>query len=297
MIYEYALDPLLFFDWAKSKRDYSHYIRLFGVGTPRFLSSFPKNKPAKWRSYVLSNAPENLSEVERLRVVELLLALSDKRVEREGYSFVDGKWIDGAVAEHTRVPFEGIFAKEKPANPVAACFTADDTHGGSYDVWDKKHMLTPARTANALADAVANLLRLSQQIVIVDPYGYKGSAIKSFDAFIQRMMINRVGAAKPQLTILFDGSKARESFVYEKLVQHTQGFDLHVMGIKEKPDGEKLHNRYILTELGGVSFGIGTDEGEAHHTDDLVLLDCETYLKRWDQYVVNSVFDRAEMTP
>ena len=47
---------------------------------------------------------------------------------------------------------------------------------------------------------------------------------------------------------------------------------MKVRRLKQKQDGEKLHNRYILTDLGGVTFGTGLDEGkkgetDGHHTD------------------------------
>ena len=59
---------------------------------------------------------------------------------------------------------------------------------------------------------------------------------------------------------------------------------------EKRPNGEKLHNRYLLTNLGGVSFGIGTDAGVASQHDDLSLLSREQYVSRWNQYVNGSGF-------
>ena len=60
-----------------------------------------------------------------------------------------------------------------------------------------------------------------------------------------------------------------------------------VRRLSEKQGGERLHNRYILTDLGGVTFGIGLDEGADGGTDDLALMGRGQYELRWSQYVGN----------
>ena len=63
----------------------------------------------------------------------------------------------------------------------------------------------------------------------------------------------------------------------------------------EKDGGQPLHNRYILTELGGVSFQHGLDDGKKGDTDDVALLDRESYELRWAQYAGDApAFDLAE---
>ena len=54
--------------------------------------------------------------------------------------------------------------------------------------------------------------------------------------------------------------------------------------------GEKFHNRYLLTDHGGVTFGIGLDEneGNADQTEDINLMDRNQYLLRWAQYTNGS---------
>ena len=42
MIYEYALEPAVLTSWASNDRDYAEFLREYGLGTPRIVSSFPK---------------------------------------------------------------------------------------------------------------------------------------------------------------------------------------------------------------------------------------------------------------
>ena len=45
-----------------------------------------------------------------------------------------------------------------------------------------------------------------------------------------------------------------------------------------------MHNRYVLTDIGGVQFGTGLDEGEEGTTDVVSRLDAEPYEKRYQDY-------------
>jgi len=50
-----------------------------------------------------------------------------------------------------------------------------------------------------------------------------------------------------------------------------------------------------LTDIGGVTFGVGLDEGDAGDTDDIQLLDRAQYEKRWSQYASGKpAFDRPD---
>ena len=48
--------------------------------------------------------------------------------------------------------------------------------------------------------------------------------------------------------------------------------------------GERLHPRYILTNIGGIRYEGGLDPGGPHETTDVSLLTEELWLKRWEQY-------------
>jgi hypothetical protein len=73
------------------------------------------------------------------------------------------------------------------------------------------------------------------------------------------------------------------------------GSDLAVLRLSAKPQGQGLHNRYVLTDVGGVIFGIGLDDGADGETDDLVLMDRVQYEIRWAQHASDPMaFDVPE---
>jgi hypothetical protein len=63
-----------------------------------------------------------------------------------------------------------------------------------------------------------------------------------------------------------------------------RGQNLLVRRWKNRSLGEKLHNRYVLTDIGGVQFGVGLDEGDVGTTDDVTLLSTDVYRRRLEDY-------------
>ena len=62
------------------------------------------------------------------------------------------------------------------------------------------------------------------------------------------------------------------------------GCTLLVRRWKNRIGGERLHNRYILTYIGGVQFGVGLDDGDPGATDDVTRLDTDVYRRRMQDY-------------
>jgi hypothetical protein len=63
----------------------------------------------------------------------------------------------------------------------------------------------------------------------------------------------------------------------------------------EKPGGHDFHNRYILTDIGGVSLQHGLDAGAAGQIDDINRLEREQYEYHCSNYDFKSTtFDLAE---
>jgi hypothetical protein len=55
---------------------------------------------------------------------------------------------------------------------------------------------------------------------------------------------------------------------------------------------ERLHDRFVLTDRGGVLSTYGWDSGEPGQTSEVSLLDEDSYLLRWKQYQrENAAFD------
>lgn len=52
--------------------------------------------------------------------------------------------------------------------------------------------------------------------------------------------------------------------------------------------GERLHNRYLLTDVGGVQFGDGIEAGDAGQHDRVSILDEPSWSVLWEQRPISN---------
>ena len=79
-----------------------------------------------------------------------------------------------------------------------------------------------------------------------------------------------------------------KSTCQDKLTQIIpKGCTLKIVRWNERNEGDKLHPRYVLTEIGGIRYDYGLDEwdgvGEGK-TTDVSVLDPAVYKQRWNDY-------------
>jgi stress response protein SCP2 len=65
---------------------------------------------------------------------------------------------------------------------------------------------------------------------------------------------------------------------------------------QQRDGGAVMHARYVLTELGGVRFDYGLDEGEDGETADVVLLDRQRHSQLWQSFQVNEMVRNGQST-
>jgi hypothetical protein len=57
---------------------------------------------------------------------------------------------------------------------------------------------------------------------------------------------------------------------------------------EQKPDGDKMHARYVMTERGGISIDGGLDLGDESETTDVGLMARSVYQQRWKDFQRNA---------
>lgn len=287
MIYEYALEPELVATWTD--RTVCAFVKQsFEFGTGRVVSQYPKS----WKKLVWS-AYSGADDFAKKRLEVLLGHLSEQPVRRRNYWWQPGLsgWIENAEREHGRCPFHAIVAGDNPKNLVHV-LTADDLYSDSNERWIVSRGLTVPRNAAKIADAVAPLLRCSTELIFVDPHfgPERGRYRRQFEAFLERMVRHRPSGIPKRIEVhtAADNTGTEEFFQEEcdRKLRRCIPKQTPVLfrRLRQKQDGEKLHNRYILTDLGGVTFGTGLDEGDEGETDDITLMDRRQYELRWCQY-------------
>ncbi|HFD87407.1 MAG TPA: hypothetical protein ENJ35_07010 [Gammaproteobacteria bacterium] len=295
MIYEYGLEPELVATWG-NRADFNFFINAFGLGQPRMVSEFPKLK--NWRRKVLQALPSTIADLDRERVLELVRTMTERMVTREeGHYDGSKEWLENAEREHARIPFHAILAHDNPNNHpdiiVANSLNATDTR------WDVQRSKVVCRQAADMAAAVSDMLSNCREAIFVDPHfgpelpRYR----RPFSRFLHAVTINRGGNIPDRIVVIGSNRNPNYDFFrgecesrFPRLIP--AGIDVIFVRIRQLAGGEAVHNRYILTELGGVTFQHGLDDGRQGETDDVALMDRKQYEQRWEQYCGNNpVFD------
>ena len=300
MIHEYALEPKLVASWH-DRMNFRFFVKQFGFGEARVISLYPKS-PKRWNKQVWeafeADFGETASPTDRTRMKTLLKKIMNPVVKRPDCIWdADRCWLANAESEHARKRFHAILARNNPYNNTNI-MRVDDVLEDTAEGWDTPGTVVVPRDAEEMTNCVAPMLRCATKVLFVDPNfrANRESFRKPLAAFLQS-----VDTQTSEITIELhtedrDDTPSWTEFQKEckdKLPSIIpEGLTLRVYRWKEREGGEKLHNRYILTDIGGVSFLTGLDEGDPGMTDDVSRLPAKVYSRRWNDYAgPNFAFD------
>ena len=301
MIHEYALEPELVATWHSLNS--RHFIEQFGFdsdgrATGRVVAQYPNKK---WRKQVWeafdANFGQSAREDDRERITELLIQLTMPEVRRSGGTWDDQcTWLENAEEENERRRFHAILARDNPYdNPQVMC--EEDVLGmAPPPAWRVPREIPVLRTAASMATHLEPMLRCATRILFIDPHFRPGEP--RFQNPLQKFL-NIICDGSREVTLEYhtmhnDQKPTWDLFLSEckqylpRLIP--RGFTLTVRRWEERGEEEKLHNRYILTDIGGVQIGTGLDEGDPDttDTDDILRLSFELWQQRLEDYGYDS---------
>lgn len=291
MIHEYAIDPRVLATWASNQRDYAEFLREYGVGTPRIISSFPKCRVAKFRSYLLQRGPADSNSLVTQRYQEMVVKLVGELVLRESDETPGADWCEFARIENNRLPFGAVLSSEVVDTEKSMTLESMYLSGS---LWLHPRQTIIERTLIGFTLVVRDFLRLaSNQVVVVDTYGWTREAIVIMQYIVNIVCEGRVNGRLPSITLYYktkrDGGSPEAEYVKREIVKGLNNFDpgsLHVVELGEVDGSDVFHNRCILTEHGGVITGHGIGvSNETSHTDEILLMESAVYQKKWQQFV------------
>lgn len=313
MISEFALEPKLVATWHDRKK-YLFFEEKFGLKTGRILSAYPK----KWKSLVwkaFKESPHGQDENASENLDALLSELSKNMVTRRNTFPEIPVWLEKAEKEHTERPFHAIVAISNSRGNDQVIQSDKLCTEGRHPFWSMPDTPPVPRKADELVAAVSPVLRVCRHIIFVDPYfdPNKDRFLKPMAGFLNEIWTNRYGVENPTVEIHtsidrffenYEKGSNREKDKERKVCLDfknnlkknlpniiPRGKDVVITIWKEIDTGEKLHNRYILTEACGISFGTGLDQRNnpnSNEKDDLILLPEALHSTRWAEYRPNS---------
>ncbi len=293
MIYEYALEPEMVAAWCTDHYKCQFFKNNFGSEQGRLVSRYPKKWARKvWESFT------GTSEIERKRLEELLMRLREIMIKRKEIVWDENNtWLENAVLEHARHPFRAILVRNNPAERPEI-LSEDDVSASSCPGWDNPHGVTVNRRASEMATAVQSMLACCSWVKFIDPYisPTRPDYRPSLQAFL-KILVNERPVGPPDFVEIHTGlHDATADFLKQKYIDIIpSGLQVTVYQWESIPKEQELHNRYILTDLGGVSFLHGLDTGGGgNNFDDVNRLALTQYTLRCKQYdPAEPAFDQA----
>ena len=273
MIREYAVQPDLLLDYAFCAR----LCDAFGVSRGRLVSRYPDY----WEGLVYT-AIADAHPIERKRIEEALAMLLRRMMARAHTWDEDLDWLANAINEHIARPFHAVLAQAITGGHRFLCTPMQliDTN----PLWHHESQSVVRRSAIEMTNAVGPLLDLSSEILFVDP-NMQVNELRyraSIGAFLERIARRPTLVPIKRVEIHVSETAGTLQFIEDQCRQRRivpAGIRLQCVQWER---GRLFHNRYILTNRGGMSFGHGLDEGDGD--DDVSLLSDSQHAHWWGMF-------------
>lgn len=303
MFYEYAVDP----------ECYAHADQIkdlggnFGWGEGRLISNFPKT----WLRKV-KEAQDTIFNQLTFREKQILTEewnwLRDKKSKYlinsgRDYDGNNPDWIWNTLNQHKIKPFQAIVAHKRISSNQDILLPNELT--GREPRWKIRHDDRVPRSPEALCNCVRLLFQESATIRLIDPYfdPTKRQWLSTLSAFINLShtseieyhikIENRIMNDIDKDKIKNGNYKIKEQQWYQKFYKNCQNYIKLILPLDRiiikiflwceiDPSNDWFHDRYILTEKGGVRFE-GLDEGEnPGQRTNVFRLSEELWKDRWN---------------
>ncbi len=285
MLKDFAIDPEALTSWDSCRAVLDRFV----MGSGAMISEYPK----RWRRLVYESAERQCRDMELKRIAERLnslnrcLLIPSHRVYPEG----DQSWIHKTLEAHQRYPFGGVIcADDDHASVESSVISAADVTA-THPLFHGLGQAHVTRDPREMAEKVKLLLTDATHVKFVDTH-YRPGRSAGFDEPI-RLMLNLVphdGVKRVRIELHTESSDRRppddliEEGFAEIVRRSIENADVSVVFY----DQGLLHNRFLLTDKGGVIWGTGLDEqgnsDRKTESDDLFLLNDDMYQLHWNKW-------------
>jgi hypothetical protein len=269
MLFEYAVEPgVVGSGWQHCR----YLMEKFGFDRGRLISQFPK----PWLRMVY-DASAHLPPIERARIAEILNRSKPSIVKFGRQYDTNSDWLGNAITEQAREPFKAIIAEQNPRS-LPFIIRAEDVDEGQA-LMIAPHNWEVPRIGASLARAMSPLLRTAQTIRFVDRF-FKFDDPRYKDTLREALsIIASCGRTDIRCEIHF-ADHPRCPPIQEIEIHVGQwlkhiipaGMSVVLFDWKERSGGEDFHDRFLLTDKGGMTIGAGFSAEGAHQSAQIGLL-------------------------
>ena len=272
MIKEIAVDPELIIELSKNtNRAWRKLIASrFGINTGILKSRYPENWNKNFRRAFESSS---LKDLEKKAAEELFSLITKFQIKRSDANWVgDNSWLKNSLVEHDRMPFKAIACKKdiyQTGKDVIVDF--DDVRNGdsdNIDLLNNDYKARVTRNNSDLTDILVDSFYHAKKLIIIDAFfdPFKRDYTVPLLELINGLTEKKKTEHYPEILIIKrdgDGRQVEGPLRREVLPQLPRALKLKFFVYDEKPRKEEFHNRYILSDIGGIVI----DPGFARNMD------------------------------
>lgn len=291
LIHDYALEPELVAECNEFLYRYLTQYKKFSWNTGCILVQYP----SIWRRVV----EKLVGDEKRLEV--LFARLPRTQVVRDASMWNDtATWLENAEQEKNLHPFHVILARDNPRNQSNVVRVEDISSETAESIaWgNPPPSVTVDRTATSMVAYIEPLLLYSTRIRFIDPHF---CPLQNRFQNPLREFLRVICYGSRQVTLEYHVSASYSDAPDWNEFQHDceyclpelipTGFTLTIRRWNNRVGGDRFHNRYILTDIGGVSFN--NSIAEVPSDEDIIsrlsALDSQRWLKKYS--IGTSAFD------
>lgn len=285
MFYEYAVDPESFDSWQTTR----YLLDAFGVDKGRLIWDLPNKR---WRELVRVNVEAKVHrEIERMKIIERLSRLPRSTlVRRHDVTYDAAKgWLDNALVEHTRRAFRAVLS---PKTATGVTEVLDPREVDEVDSrWSVPPGMTLQRDASTVVSELSLLLKHARSIDLVDPHfqAQKAMKVKFLYAVARNSAPDAVITMHMKEEAKGEPGRSLCATATARLPEQIpEGRVVEILVWRERTGGERFHNRFILTNAGGVQFGDGLEHGGDVEVDRVSRLGGQEHGEYRQRYNANS---------
>ena len=309
MVHEFAVDPELVVTWAKDINCRRFYEGEFRLGQGRRISNYP-SKQDKWFRLIQEafnkKFGESGADIPRHKMKELLIrwrkgGIPDRRrgwtspvVDHPHSPYDENQtWLENARQEKDRRSFRAIISTTNPTKDKRVLLDAGERPEYSDRLWETETSKSVERKCDKLAKAVTGFLRISTHVIFVDPHmklinRYQDALEAYFRVFKEN---EHCGPKLERVELVFRDSKEGqtkaewEDYVPSLMENLPPGTSLTVTCYRGRwiSESEQIfHNRWILSEQGGIGFKFGLDVGDG--MESMNLIEPPEWHELWNAY-------------
>lgn len=293
---EYAVDPQALDSYERITR----LIDCFFGQPQRLISDCPKRWANEVRHAVNRLKDYGVGPVERKKLKLKVEKLSKANL-CANRSLADwdrqSAWLSYALKAHEDQPFDGLLGANPDTEVQGKVYSLDDLAIDAPPCWDESKQSHLPRTAASIAEFAGPLIRVSRRLILVDPYfWFTAPNWYSYEPLLRALLglhaSANYGAGLKRLEIHTSDRFAGLDTLAVPTLTPTVPMGLSV-ACKIWPK-DKMHDRFIMTDVGGISLGRGLGVFEMDEGGDVLaaILEHDAYaheMKRINGQCLDSI--------